>query len=77
MTNWNIYGELYPPQGIEVLAQSDNWIDEDINPRGIRLGFQDISEDDQGEFVSAKYNDYQDQFDTDRETKPDFWKFIN
>lgn len=37
--NWKKYKEEKPPEGEEVLAYHPSWIDEDFNPRGIRIGF--------------------------------------
>lgn len=52
---WIKYKEQKPPMGEEVLAYNPNWIDEDFNPKGIRIGFQDVSDGDDGDFVSAHY----------------------
>lgn len=37
--DWKKYKEEKPPEGEEVLAYHPSWIDEDFNPRGIRIGF--------------------------------------
>lgn len=37
--NWKKFKEEKPPEGEEVLAYHPSWIDEDFNPRGIRIGF--------------------------------------
>lgn len=36
--NWKKFKEEKPPEGEEVLAYHPSWIDEDFNPRGIRIG---------------------------------------
>lgn len=69
---WIDYEQSKPPVGIEVLAQSDKWIDEDFNIRGIRLGFQ--NEGDDGYFISAKWNNYHDAYDTIDDINPTKWK---
>lgn len=62
--NWIKYKERKPPMGKMVLAHHKDWIMEDENPKGIRIGFQDLSNDDNGDFISAHYWDYQDCFMT-------------
>lgn len=37
--DWKKYKEEKPSEGEEVLAYHPSWIDEDFNPRGIRIGF--------------------------------------
>jgi hypothetical protein len=59
--NWFDYSVTKPPIGVEVLAQSDNWINEDYNIRGIRIGFQ--NEDENGPFVSAKWDNSGDIYE--------------
>lgn len=56
---WYLYrkGSL-PPLGVEVIAFNHKWINEDFNPRGIRVGFR--TED--GDFISAYWWDYQDDY---------------
>lgn len=61
---WIKYNEQKPPLGQEVLAYHPDWVDEDFNPKGIRIGFQDLSEGDDGDFVSAHYWSYQDCYMT-------------
>jgi hypothetical protein len=73
--NWFDYSVTKPPIGVEVLAQSGNWINEDYNIRGIRIGFQ--NEDENGPFVSAKWDNYGDIYKDCEEYKPTKWKFIN
>lgn len=57
--NWTKYKEEKPPVGQEVLAYHPDWIDEDFNPKGIRVGFWN-GED----FTSAHWWDYQDCYMT-------------
>jgi hypothetical protein len=73
--NWFDYSVTKPPIGVEVLAQSGNWINEDYNIRGIRIGFQ--NEDENGPFVSAKWDNSGDIYEDCEEYKPTKWKFIN
>lgn len=47
-------------EGEEVLAYHPSWIDEDFNPRGIRIGFWNGGDD----FKSAHWWDYQDCYIT-------------
>lgn len=42
----------------EVLAHHPDWIDEDFNPKGIRIGFVG----GEGNFISAYWWDYQDTY---------------
>lgn len=42
--NWKKFKEEKPSEGEEVLAYHPSWIDEDFNPRGIRIGFWIIKE---------------------------------
>lgn len=57
--NWKLYKEELPPNGEEVLAFHSDWIDEDFNPKGTRIGFR--TEDD---FISDYWWDYQDTYMT-------------
>jgi len=70
---WSNYGPKYPPLGIEVIAYNESWIDEDYNPKGIRAGFQNLSEDEDGEFISARWNNEQDYYMTIEDEKPTHW----
>lgn len=57
---------ITPEFGVEVIAFSPEWIDEDFNPKGIRIGFFDGD----GSFVSAKWIDYQDSYTEDNTVMP-------
>ncbi len=57
---WKKYREELPPPGVEVLAYHPDWIDEDFNPTGTRIGFQIEDED----FTSAYWWNYQDCYMT-------------
>lgn len=74
-SGWIEYGKPFPPLGIEVLAFSPGWIDEDFNPRGIRIGFQNEMESEEGTFVSAEWLDYHDSYMTrdGEKDKPTLW----
>lgn len=37
---WRRYSEQKPPMGEEVIAYHPDWIDEDNNPKGTRIGWQ-------------------------------------
>lgn len=42
MGKWIKYEkQSLPPTGVEVLAYNSKWINEDFNPKGIRVGFRD------------------------------------
>ena len=58
--DWKKYKEEKPPEGEEVLTYHPSWIDEDFNPRGIRIGFWNGGDD----FKSAHWWDYQDCYIT-------------
>lgn len=69
MGKWINYKEQKPPYGVEVLAYHHDWINEDFNPKGIRVGFlQDSlaedSNDNPYDFVSAYWWNYQDCYMT-------------
>lgn len=57
---WINYKKRKPEDFVEVLAYNKNWIDEDFNPTGIRIGFIDGN----GDFTSAYWWDYQDCYET-------------
>lgn len=48
-----------PETGIEVLCFNENWIDEDFNPNGIRIGFLNDEE-----WITAHWWNYQDTYMT-------------
>lgn len=73
---WFNYKEVKPEVGVEVLAQSDKWIDEDYNPKGIRIGLQNESNED-GYFVCAQWNNIQDFYKTQYMDIPEKWKYTN
>lgn len=58
--NWRKFSEKKPPIGQEVLAYNKAWVDEDFNPKGVRIGFYDGEED----FTSAHYWSRQDCYMT-------------
>jgi hypothetical protein len=65
---WIALKDQVPPIGIEYLGFNPEWIDEDYNPKGIRVWFHD----DLG-WYSAKYNNTHDCWDTTEEEKPTHW----
>lgn len=73
-SNWISYDEEKPPIGIEVLSRSEDWINEDFNKFGIRIGFQ--NEDKNRDFITAKWDNSSDLYET-IESFPTHWKFIN
>jgi len=75
MKNWNKYHESKPKLGVEVLAQNDLWKTE-YNEKGIRIGYQNLSEGSDGEFVSARYNNSHGEYITEDQETPDLWKEI-
>ena len=68
---WNKVSEKELPLGEEVIAFNKEWIDEDFNPNGTRVGFLQ----DDG-FVSATWNDEQDCYDTCYREGDDYYKVI-
>lgn len=56
---WRRYSEQKPPIGEEVIAYHPDWVDEDDNPKGIRIGWQ--GDDD---FTSAHWWSHQDCYMT-------------
>lgn len=56
---WRKVGEELPPLGEEVLFFHEDWIDEDFNPKGVRIGFR--LDDD---YVTAHYWSHQDCYMT-------------
>src|SRR4051812_25856443 len=66
---WNAYDKELPPDNIEVLAFSPDWVDEDYNEQGIRVGYLNGDE----VFYSAKWCGTHDTWHED-ETKPSHWK---
>ena len=66
---WINYQEKKPPFGVEVLAYHHKWVNEDFNPKGIRVGFLQDNMAESGkknpyDFVSAYWWDYQDTYMT-------------
>jgi hypothetical protein len=58
--NWQkIEGNNLPDLGVEVICFNKEWIDQDFNPNGTRIGFRL----DDG-FVTAYWWDYQDTYMT-------------
>ena len=70
---WINFEEEKPITGEEVLAFNKKWIDEDFNPRGIRVGFLGFDG-----FISAFWYDEQDCYETISklhcESNKDFYK---
>lgn len=56
---WRNVEEELPPIGEEVLFFHEDWIDEDFNPKGVRIGFR-LDED----YVTAHYWSHQDCYMT-------------
>jgi hypothetical protein len=57
---WIPLTEKEPPEGFEVLLYNKNWINEDWNPKGIRIGFLDGVVG----WVSAYWCNYHDDYHT-------------
>ena len=67
MGKWHKYSEEKPPYGEEVIAYNPKWVDEDFNPKGIRIGFIEDNLSDDGskfDFVSAYWWNDQDTYET-------------
>lgn len=73
-SDWISYDEEKPPIGTEVLSRNEDWINEDFNKFGIRIGFQ--NEDENGDFITAQWDNSSDFYET-IESFPTHWKFIN
>jgi hypothetical protein len=58
-----------PPPSTVVLGYNKKWVDEDFEPEGIRETFMQ----DDGVFLSAKWNNSMDEWVTDDKTKPTHW----
>jgi hypothetical protein len=56
---WIKVDDMLPEEGIEVLCFNEAWINEDFNPKGIRIGFLNGSE-----WTTAHYWNYQDTYMT-------------
>lgn len=65
------YKEEKPPIGIEVIAYCPQWINEDYNRSGMRVGF--LNENNDGPFVSARYDTYFDSYEDCAEEYPEKW----
>lgn len=57
---WIEYSKQKPSEGVEVIAYHPDWVDEDFNPNGTRIGFLN----DNDEFTSAYWWDYHDCYTT-------------
>ena len=57
--------------GDAVLLYAEKWIDEDFNPKGIREGFRNGSDD--GPIYSAKWNDCHECWETDVSHEATHW----
>lgn len=58
--NWNNLSEKRPDEGIEIICFNPEWIDEDFNPNGTRIGFMD----GEGNFTTAHWWNDQDCYMT-------------
>lgn len=59
ISTWKHYELRKPPIGELVLAYNPKWVDGELNPKGIRTGFED-----DGGFISSHWWSYQDCFVT-------------
>ncbi len=69
---WYKFSERTPPPAVDVLAQNDEWIDEESNQRGVRIGFISTMT---GKFITAVWLDSIDNFSTSIAI-PTKWKHI-
>ena len=60
MSKWISTKSRIPKKGIEVLLFNEKWINEDYNPKGIRIGFLD----DVSGWTSAYWCNYHDDYHT-------------
>ena len=58
-SRWRKVSEELPPEGEEVLFFHEDWIDEDFNPKGIRIGFYESDD-----YTTAKWWSIQDCYMT-------------
>lgn len=63
---------LTQADAMEVIGFHPEWIDQDFNPNGTRIGF--IGGDDT--FISARWWDYQDTYVNDENVMPTHYMFI-
>lgn len=68
---WNKVSEKELPFGEEVIAFNEEWINQDFNPNGTRIGFLQ----DDG-FVSATWDGEYDCYDTCYEEGDDYYKGV-
>lgn len=66
--DWIKCGDDLPPECTVVLGYSPKWIDEDFEPEGIRECFYN-----DGDWCSAKWDNDQDCWFADYDTKPTHW----
>lgn len=71
LLGWINVGDKLPNEGFEVLLFNKKWINEDFNPKGIRIGFLNGT----GEWVTAYYCSQHDEYHTrDNESDDDHYK---
>ena len=68
------YKETKPPIGLEVMAHCKEWVHEDYNKKGVRVGF--LNEDEEGDFISSKWDNAGDCYENDEEHKPEVWWYF-
>ncbi|MGI9582624.1 hypothetical protein ACR1PO_15620 [Chryseobacterium sp. RRHN12] len=56
---WIRVEDILPEEGFEVICFNEKWIDEDFNPKGVRIGFLNGNE-----WTTAHYWNYQDTYVT-------------
>ena len=67
LKGWHKFEDEKPKEGQWVIGWHHDWVDEDFNPEGIRIGFLEdnlASDDCPYDFVSAHWWDYHDSFIT-------------
>ena len=69
---WIKVSEKLPTPGTEVLLYNEKWINEDFNPKGIRIGFRD----DVSGWISAYWCNYHDDYHT-RTSDEDDLQFVD
>jgi hypothetical protein len=64
-----------PEDGGDFLLFNEKWIDEDFNPKGVRIGFYNPDVSDTG-WTSARWSPSHDEYITKNDDAPTHWRPI-